>query len=92
MSHLHQDGRPLFALFSGQARRLRLHQAHQLRLRSGRLWLTVDGRLGAPAEDVLLQAGDAWTVPGQRAVVVEALPMPGGAEARFDLLLQPEAV
>ncbi len=91
MSHLHQDPQPLFALFSGQARRLRLPQAHQLRLRSGRLWLTLDGRLGAPAEDVLLQAGEAWTVPGQRGVVLEALPSPGEAEARFDLLLSPEA-
>ncbi len=91
MSALHQDQRPLFALFNGQARRLCLGQTHQLRLRSGRLWLTVDGRLGAPAEDVLLQAGEAWTVPGRRAVVVEALPSPGELEARFDLLLSPEA-
>lgn len=91
MSSLHQDTAPLFALFTGQARRLRLTQAHQLRLRSGRLWLTLDGRLGAPAEDVLLQSGESWTLPGGRAVVLEALPSPGSPEARFDLLLSPEA-
>lgn len=91
MTSTHQDQAPLFALFSGQARRLCLGQTHRLQLRSGRLWLTLDGRPGQPAEDVLLQGGDSWTVPGRRSVVLEALPSVGETEARFDLLLSPEA-
>ncbi len=89
MSHLHQAPDPLFALASGQARRLRLAQAHRLQLQSGRLWLTVDGRLGCPSEDVLLQPGETWTLPQGRGVVLEALPTQGAGAARFDLLLCP---
>ena len=92
MNATHQSPSPLFALASGQVRRLRLHEAHRLQVASGRLWLTLDGRLGAPADDVLLQAGDSWTLPAGRTALLEALPQPGAAAARFDLLLSPAAV
>lgn len=91
MTSLHQEAKPLFALANGQVRRLRLRESHRLQLSSGRLWLTLDGRLGAPADDVLLQAGESWTLPAGREAVLEALPQPGAGAARFDLLLSPEA-
>ena len=94
MSKLHQEATPLFALANGHVRRLRLREAHRLQLASGRLWLTLDGRLGAPADDVLLQAGESWVLPPGREAVLEALPLAGQAgvgAARFDLLLNPDA-
>ena len=89
MFRLHHELAPLFALANGQAQRLHLHDTHCLQVRSGRLWLTLDGRVGAPAEDVVLQPGETMTLPKSRGVVLEALPTPEGGAARFDLLLCP---
>jgi Protein of unknown function (DUF2917) len=87
MNELHQTQAALLSLGNGHVRRLRLREPHELRVSSGRLWLTLDGRPGAPADDVLLQRGDRWLLPAGCDAVLEALPVADSAQARFDLLL-----
>lgn len=89
MSAAHQSSEPLFSVGPGEVRQLRLHDAHQLRVQHGRLWLTLDGSLLAPSEDWVLQAGDSRLLPAGRRVLVEALPLAGQRSAGFELLLAP---
>jgi len=58
----------------------------ELSVKTGRVWLTRNGRPGAPAEDVWLQAGESLALESGSRVVAEAWP-----EASFQLLVPPAA-
>jgi Protein of unknown function (DUF2917) len=47
-------------------------QPRLLRVSRGRLWVTRDGRLDAPADDVVLARGEAVLLPRGAGVVLEA--------------------
>ena len=49
----------------------RLHNATDIRLRclSGSVWITVDGVY----DDVVLEAGQSWVVPGPARVIAQAM-------------------
>lgn len=64
---------PTWQLRAGQVVRHRPQASETLRLRCGRLWLTADGRPEAPAEDVVLEAGQTLHLQAGQSVVVEAL-------------------
>lgn len=66
--HLRLDG---LEILLAAGRPLRLHRARGLRLRctGGRAWITAAGLF----EDVVLQAGEIWEVPGDGLVLVEGL-------------------
>lgn len=64
---------PTWQLRTGQVLRHRPRGAEILRLRCGRLWLTGDGRPEAPAEDVVLEAGQTLHLQPGQTVVLEAL-------------------
>lgn len=51
---------------------------------AGRLWLTVDGEHGEPAQDHWLDAGQALSLPGGRHVLMDGWP-----RAEFELLVPP---
>lgn len=70
----------VWQLRTGQVLRHPLRRAETLKVCSGRLWLTANGQLDAPAEDWVLQAGDQLRLPAGQEVVVEAF-----ADARFEL-------
>lgn len=74
---------PLWQTAPGQALKLpAVPSARWLRVREGELWVTADGRRGAPPpEDWWLVAGDCLRLPGGTAVLLEGWPV-----ARFELL------
>jgi hypothetical protein len=57
-----------FHIDAGQAVSGVAGEARKLRVASGRVWLTVEGEAG----DYWLGAGDSFTVPAGRLVVIEA--------------------
>ena len=61
--------------------------ARRLRLRQGRLWLTAQGALDAPAEDIWLLPGDEALLPSGARVVAEGWP-----DAAFELIVPPRPV
>ena len=71
----------------GGALRLDVGPAERrLRLLAGRLWLTAQGRVGAPPDDLWLVAGDAVRLPAGAVLVVEGWP-----EATFEVVVPPPA-
>jgi hypothetical protein len=59
---------PIHDLLPGTPLRLRRVSGRRLRCRQGCVWITVAGH----RDDVFLAAGEAWTVPGDGLVLVEA--------------------
>lgn len=78
----------LWELGRGQTLRLQATRtARWLRLRDGRLWLTAEGRVGAPPpEDWWLSAGESLRLPPGTEVLAE-----GWSSARFEVLEEPGA-
>lgn len=72
MRVLNQSIAARWQLASGQTLRRVTRQPHLLRVAQGQLWVTRDGSLQAPAEDVLLNPGDSLALQGGEAVVLEA--------------------
>ena len=71
----------------GSALRLDVGPAERcLRLLAGRLWLTSQGRAGAPPDDLWLVAGDAVRLPAGAVLVAEGWP-----EATFEVVVPPPA-
>lgn len=68
----HQSSTP-WMLQPRQVWRHRVQRAEKLSVRSGRLWLTREGSLEAPAEDRVLEAGQALFFREGQDWVVEAL-------------------
>jgi len=60
-------------LRAGQVLSHPLRQDETLKVRSGRLWLTANGALDAPSEDLVIEAGQCLLLPAGQRVVVEAL-------------------
>jgi len=60
-------------LRAGQVMSHPVRQDETLKVRSGRLWLTTNGELNAPSEDLVLEAGQCLLLPAGQRVVVEAL-------------------
>ncbi len=58
----------------------------ELHVLQGRLWITRQGKLNAPAEDVWLGAGERVTLPSGSEWVIE-----GWGDTRFQLLVPPSA-
>lgn len=76
-----------WTLAAGAVQTLRIGPGPRwLRLEAGRLWLTSSGRPGHPAQDHVLQAGEALWLPAGQAVVIEAW-----GPARFSLRVPPQA-
>jgi hypothetical protein len=77
----------LWALGQGQAEPLHVGpQGQILRVVEGWLWLTADGALGAPAEDIWLAPGEEYLLHAGSRWVVEAR-----HAGRFQLLLPRQA-
>ncbi|WP_428420331.1 DUF2917 domain-containing protein [Methylibium sp.] len=79
---------PLWQLGSGQTLRLpATRSARWLRLREGRLWVTAEGRVGAPPpEDWWLAPGQSLRLPAGTEVLAE-----GWSAASFEVLEEPLA-
>jgi hypothetical protein len=76
----------LWALDSGRTLRLpAVAGARRVKLIEGRLWLTADGSLRRPGEDVWLSAGDEFELSPSVGWVAEASP-----QARFLVLVPPQ--
>jgi hypothetical protein len=60
--------------------------ARRVKLIEGRLWLTADGSLRSPGEDVWLSAGDEFELTPSVGWLAEASP-----QARFLVLVPPQA-
>lgn len=75
-------------LAPGVSRRLTIGPGPRwLQVADGRLWLTVTGGGGAMGQDHWLAAGEALRLDSGTEVVLEA----SGGEARFELLVSPQA-
>ncbi len=72
MLNLNQQFASHWQLASGHTLRRVAGQPRLLRVAQGRLWVTRDGSLQAPAEDVLLKPGDSLALTRGEAVVLEA--------------------
>ena len=81
------ESQALWRLAEGEALSFKVGPgARELRVSSGRLWLTQPGRPEAPSEDVWLQAGQSLALASGSQVVIEAWP-----QAAFQLLVPPSA-
>ncbi|MCV2362028.1 DUF2917 domain-containing protein [Paucibacter sp. DJ1R-11] len=81
------ESQALWRLAEGEALSFKVGPgARELRVSSGRLWLTQPGRPEAPSEDVWLQAGQSLALASGSQVVIEAWP-----QADFQLLVPPSA-
>ncbi|WP_271008157.1 DUF2917 domain-containing protein [Paucibacter sp. B51] len=81
------ESQALWRLAEGEALSFKIGPgARELRVSSGRLWLTQPGRPDAPSEDVWLQAGQSLALASGSQVVIEAWP-----QADFQLLVPPSA-
>ncbi len=69
---MHISNQPRWTLSRGQTLHRVAPQARLLRVRSGQLWVTQDGRLDAPAEDRVLAHGDELLLERGAGVVLEA--------------------
>ena len=79
------DDTALWRVPCGGALRLHIGPAERrLRLLAGRLWLTSQGRAGAPPDDLWLVAGDAVRLPAGAVLVAEGWP-----EATFEVVVPP---
>ena len=77
----------LWALGAGEALRLSIGPGErEVQVAEGRLWLTRDGSLQSPPEDIWLEAGDSIALESGSHWVAE-----GWGETRFQLLVPPRA-
>ena len=87
MSILQQSSQALWQLSQGEALSITIGPgSRELSVAEGRLWLTLQGRADAPAEDVWLEPGQSVQLASGSRVVVEAWP-----QAQFQLLVPPSA-
>jgi Protein of unknown function (DUF2917) len=73
MQKVNESPSPMWTLATGRTLRRSAPQARLLRVAHGQLWVTRDGSLRAPAEDLMLQAGDSLALACGEAIVLEAL-------------------
>ncbi len=56
----------------GEAMSLKARTASLLRVRQGRMWITVDATAAAPSEDLVLAPGESLAVAAGQRIVMEA--------------------
>ncbi|PZP32412.1 MAG: hypothetical protein DI603_10290 [Roseateles depolymerans] len=80
-----RDADSVWCIGDGQALTLTpLDAPRRLTVARGRVWLTLSGTLGQPAQDQWLAAGEATALPAGQAAVLEGWPA-----AEFELLHPP---
>jgi hypothetical protein len=82
-----QSQQALWEVTQGEALSLSIGPgARELAVTEGRLWLTLQGRADAPAEDI-------WLAPGQSVLLASGsrIVMEGWPQAHFQLLVPPSA-
>ena len=81
-----QSDAALWRLPRGRSMRLSVGPGERrLRVHTGRLWLTAQGDLDRPAEDVWLAAGEDVRLPSGTSIVAEGWP-----QASFELVVPPQ--
>jgi hypothetical protein len=87
VQQVRQARQAVWSLSDGEALSLTIGPGErELSVTEGRLWLTLQGRADAPAEDVWLQPGDSLRLASRSRVVIEGWP-----KAQFQLLVPPSA-